>query len=40
MKRGQGIKAFPLQILFNCNKELNINLVEKVSNMFKNRLRK
>lgn len=38
MKRGQGIKAFPLEILFNCNERLNINLVEKISNMFKNRL--
>lgn len=38
MKRGQGIKAFPLKLLFKCNEKLNINLVEKVSNMFKNRL--
>lgn len=40
MKRGQGIKAFPIEILFKCNERLNINLVEKVSNMFKNRLSK
>lgn len=40
MKRGQGIKAFPLDILFKCNEKLDINLVELVSNMFKNRLSK
>lgn len=40
MKRGQGIKAFPLEILFKVNEKLNINLVEKVSIMFKNRLSK
>lgn len=40
MKRGQGMKKFPLQILYKCKEELEINLVEKVANMFKKRLYK
>jgi hypothetical protein len=36
MKRGQGLKAFPADILYRCSKELD--LVEFISNMFKSRL--
>ena len=35
MKRGQGLKSFPLQILFNCAQV--IDLVEFITNMFKTR---
>lgn len=40
MKRGQGIKGFPVEILFKCKEKLNLNLVEKISSMFKIRLKK
>ena len=40
MKRGVGIKSFPLKILHDCSDKLKLNLVEKVANMFKKRLEK
>jgi hypothetical protein len=36
MKRGQGIKSFPADILYRCSKR--IDLVQFISNMFKKRL--
>jgi hypothetical protein len=36
MKRGQGLKTFPLDMLYKCNKK--IDLVKFISEMFKNRL--
>jgi len=36
LKRGQGLNSFPLDMLFRCNKRLN--LVDFISNMFKSRL--
>lgn len=36
MKRGQGLKSFPVDMLFRCNARLN--LVEFISKMFKNRI--
>tara|TARA_Y100000992_G_scaffold124944_1_gene81936 strand:- start:15 stop:545 length:531 start_codon:yes stop_codon:yes gene_type:complete len=38
MKRGQGIKSFPLDMLFNCKENINIDLTTLISNMFKKRL--
>jgi len=40
MKRGQGMKKFPLKILYKCKEEEDINLVEKIAHMFKKRLGK
>jgi hypothetical protein len=36
MKRGQGLKSFPLDMLFRCNKRLD--LVDFIAKMFKSRL--
>ncbi len=36
IKRGQGLISFPVDMLFRCNKRLN--LVDFISNMFKSRL--
>ena len=36
MKRGQGLKSFPVEMLYNCNKKLD--LVNYISEMFKRRL--
>lgn len=36
MKRGQGLKRFPLDMLFKCKEKLD--LVEFISNMFKKRM--
>ena len=36
MKRGQGIKSFPTEILYNCSRE--IDLVGFISKMFKRRI--
>ena len=36
MKRGQGLKSFPIEMLFNCSRQ--IDLVEFISKMFKARL--
>ena len=38
MKRGQGLKSFPVDILYRCNKRLD--LVQFISDMFKQRLNK
>ena len=38
MKRGQGIKSFPLDMLFNCKENINVDLTTLISNMFKKRL--
>lgn len=38
MKRGQGIKSFPVDILYRCSKK--IDLVKFISEMFKKRLTK
>lgn len=38
MKRGQGLKSFPVDMLFRCNKRLD--LVQFISDMFKQRLNK
>lgn len=40
MKRGLGMKTFPLKILHRCKEKLDINLVEKIAEMFKKRLDK
>jgi hypothetical protein len=36
MKRGQGLKSFPIDILHRCNKKMD--LVQFISNMFKQRI--
>jgi hypothetical protein len=36
MKRGHGLKSFPIEMLYNCSKELD--LVEYITNMFKTRI--
>ncbi len=36
MKRGQGLTSFPIDMLFRCNKRLN--LVDFITKMFKSRL--
>ena len=36
MKRGQGLKAFPIEMLYNCSKK--VDLVEFIGKMFKERL--
>lgn len=36
MKRGQGLKSFPIKMLYNCSKV--VDLVEFINNMFKKRL--
>jgi hypothetical protein len=36
MKRGQGLRAFPIEILYRCSKRLD--LVNFISEMFKNRI--
>lgn len=38
MKRGQGLKSFPIKMLFRCKKV--IDLVEFISEMFKKRIKK
>ena len=38
MKRGHGLKSFPIEMLYNCSKELD--LVEYITNMFKRRITK
>jgi len=38
MKRGQGLKAFPIDMLYRCSRRLD--LVEFISKMFKDRLEK
>ena len=40
MKRGHGMQTFPLKILHRCKEKLDINLVEKIAEMFKKRLEK
>jgi hypothetical protein len=37
LKRGQGLVSFPLDMLYRCNKRLN--LVDFISNMFRTRMR-
>ena len=37
MKRGQGLKSFPVDMLFRCNQRLN--LVDFITKMFKSRLK-
>ena len=36
MKRGQGLKSYPVELLYNCSRMLD--LVDFISNMFKTRL--
>ena len=36
MKRGQGLKSFPIEMLFNCSKKLD--LVDFIREMFKRRI--
>jgi len=36
MKRGHGLKSFPIEMLYNCSKELD--LVDFITNMFKTRI--
>ena len=36
MKRGQGLKSFPIEMLYNCRNTLNI--VKFICNMFKTRM--
>lgn len=36
MKRGQGLKSFPIKMLYNCSKV--VDLVEYINNMFKKRM--
>lgn len=38
MKRGQGLRSFPLNMLYNCSKKMD--LVKFISEMFKSRLMK
>jgi hypothetical protein len=38
MKRGQGLKSFPIDMLYRCSKR--IDLVKFISEMFKTRLSK
>jgi hypothetical protein len=38
MKRGQGLKSFPVDMLYRCNKRLD--LVQFITDMFKHRLNK
>jgi hypothetical protein len=38
MKRGQGLTMFPVEMLYKCNKQLD--LVEFIRNMFKSRFTK
>ena len=36
MKRGHGLKCYPIEMLYNCSKELD--LVDYITNMFKTRI--
>jgi len=36
MKRGQGLKSFPIDMLYNCSKK--IDLVQFIKEIFKNRI--
>lgn len=38
MKRGHGLKSFPINMLYNCSKKLD--LITFISNMFKQRMKK
>ena len=37
-KRSQGIKGFPFKMLYNIYEKMNLNLVGKISEMFKRRI--
>jgi hypothetical protein len=40
MKRGQGLRSFPTEILYELNNQDNVDVHQLVSEMFKNRIKK
>ena len=40
MKRGQGIRSFPVEILFELQQEDSIDITKLISEMFKKRFKK